>query len=110
MIFSKTRVARFLTPTEIADLEQNVLNLSDILFLKFKSIPITVKMHDVLVHTVRFVRRFKSIGLFSEQAIESLHQIMNTDEKKYYHLNKQQMTKTKSIMDQQNLRASLKSD
>ena len=74
LIFSKTRVSRFLTQTEIAELEQNILNLSDIIFLKFKTVPITVKMHDVLVHTVRFVRKFKSIGLFSEQSIESLHQ------------------------------------
>ena len=35
---------------------------------------------------------------------------MNTDDKKYSHLNKQLLTKTKYVMDQQNLRASLKSD
>ena len=52
----------------------------------------------------RFVRKYHTIGLFSEQALESLHQIMNTDEKRYYHLNKQPVTKTKSIMDQQNIR------
>ena len=74
LIFSKTRVSRFLTQTEIADLEQNILNLSDIIFITFKTIPITIKMHDVLVHTVRFVRKFRTIGLFSEQSIESLHQ------------------------------------
>ena len=60
-----------------------------------------------LVHTVKFVRKFHTIGLFSEQALESLHQIMNVDEKKYFHLNKQPVTKTKSVMDQQNIRAVL---
>ena len=65
-------------------------------------------MHDVLVQTVRFVREFKSIGLFNEQSIESLHQIMNIDERKFYHLNKQPLAKTKCIMDQQNLREVIK--
>ena len=104
LIFSKTRLARFLSPAEISDLEQNILNLSNIIFLKFKKMSITIKMHDVLVHTVRFIRKFKSIGLFNEQSLESLHQVMNIDEKKYYHLNKQPMAKTKCIMDQQNIR------
>ena len=104
LIFCKTRLARFLSPVEIADLEQNVINLSTIIFLKFKNKSITIKMHDVLVHMVKFVRKYKTIGLFNEQAIESLHQIMNVDEKKYYHLNKQPLTKTKCIMDQQNIR------
>ena len=108
LIFCKTRLARFLSPTEISQLEQNILNLSTLIFLKFKDKPITLKMHDVLVHTVRFVRKFKSIGLFDEQALESLHQIMNVDEVKYYHLNKQPVTKTKLIMDQQNIRKDIK--
>ena len=104
LIFAKTRLARFLSPAEISDLEQNIINLSNIIFLKFKKMSITIKMHDVLVHTVRFVRKFKSIGLFNEQSLESLHQVMNIDERKYYHLNKQPMAKTKCIMDQQNIR------
>ena len=107
LIFSKTRLARFLSPTEIRDLEQNVINLSSIIHYKFKKMAITLKMHDVLVHTVRFVRKFHTIGLFDEQALESLHQIMNIDEKKYFHLNKQPVTKTKCVMDQQNIRAML---
>ena len=67
-------------------------------------------MHDVLVHTVKFVRKFKSVGLFSEQAIESVHQIMNKDSTKYSHLNKQPLAQLKYTMDQQNMRAYLKSD
>ena len=108
LIFCKTRLARFLSPVEISDLEQNVINLSTIIFLKFKNKSITIKMHDVLVHMVKFVRKYKTIGLFNEQAIESLHQIMNVDEKKYYHLNKQPLAKTKCIMDQQNIREDIK--
>ena len=110
LIFCKTRLARFLSPVEISDLEQNVINLSTIIFLKFKNKSITIKMHDVLVHMVKFVRKYKTIGLFNEQAIESLHQIMNVDEKKYYHLNKQPLAKTKCIMDQQNIREDIKNN
>jgi hypothetical protein len=107
VIFKKVRLARFLSPQEISELQENVLNLSTIMFYKFKKTPITVKMHDILVHTVPFVKKYHTVGLFSEQALESLHQIMHTDEKKYQHLNKQPVTKTKAIMDQQNVRAVL---
>ena len=48
LIFSKTRLARFLSPAEIRELENNILNLSTIIFLKFKHMSITLKMHDVL--------------------------------------------------------------
>ena len=77
LIFSKTRLARFLTDDEISDLEENIVNLSKVIFHKFHDKSITVKMHDILVHTIPFVKQYRSIGLFSEQAIESLHQIMN---------------------------------
>ena len=107
LIFKKVRLARFLNPQERSDLEMNVLNLSTIIFSRFKTMSITVKMHDVLVHTVKFVRKYHTIGLFSEQALESLHQIMHTDERKFLHLNKQPVTKIKSVMDQQNVRAAL---
>ena len=107
LIFKKVRLARFLNPQERKDLETNVINLSEIIFLKFKNMSITIKMHNVLVHTVKFVRKFHTVGLFSEQALESLHQVMHTDERKFLHLNKQPVTKTKCVMDQQNLRAIL---
>ena len=60
-----------------------------------------------VVHTVPFVRKFHTMGLFNEQALESLHQIMHTDEKKFLHLDKEPLKKVKSVMDQQNIRASL---
>lgn len=59
------------------------------------------------VHTVKFVRKYHTIGLFSEQGLESLHQVMHTDEKKYSHLNKQPVAQTKCMMDHQNVKASL---
>ena len=107
LIFKKVRLARFLNPQERSDLEKNVLNLSTVIFLKFQSMPITIKMHDLLVHTVPFVRKYHTIGLFNEQSLESLHQVMHTDERKFLHLNKQPVTKTKCVMDHQNVRAAL---
>ena len=107
VIFKKVRLARFLSPEEIHDLEQIVVNLSTIIFLKFKKTPITVKMHDILVHMVKFVQKYHTVGLFSEQGLEGLHQVMHTDEKKYQHMNKQPVMKTKAIMNHQNLRALL---
>ena len=56
LIFSKTRLGRFLSATERAELEKNVINLSKILFMKFKHKSITVKMHDVLgMKTICFI-------------------------------------------------------
>ena len=68
---------------------------------------ITLKMHDILVHTVKFVRKFHSVGFFGEQALESLHQIMHRDETKFIHLNKQPVSKIHLCFDQQNIRALL---
>ena len=48
LIFSSLGVARFLTESEIDMLEQNVMNLSQLIFLKFKGKNITLKMHDIL--------------------------------------------------------------
>lgn len=106
-IFSKTRVARFLSSAEISELEEDVICLSEIIHSKFKQKSITVKMHDVLVHTVPFVKKYHTIGLFNEQALESLHQIMHIDEKRYIHLDKEPLKKIKYVMDQQNIRATL---
>ena len=107
LIFKKTRLSRFLAASERDELETNILNLSKIIFLRFKNMSITLKMHDILVHTVTFVRKYHSVGLFSEQALESLHQIMHKDEIKFVHLNNQPVTKIKLCFDQQNVRALL---
>ena len=48
LIFRTLGKAQFLTDTEIEFLEINILNLSDLIFMKFKNRNITLKMHDVL--------------------------------------------------------------
>jgi hypothetical protein len=57
LILKKTRISRFLSESERNCLETNVINLSTIIALRFKDMSITLKMHDVLVHTVMFVRQ-----------------------------------------------------
>ena len=68
-IFKKTRLSRFLNEDERNNLETNVMNLSAIIALRFKNMSITLKMHDVLVHTVPFVRKYHSVGFFGEQGL-----------------------------------------
>ena len=48
LIFTTLGKARFLTDVEIKNLEINILNLSELICLKFKNRNITLKMHDVL--------------------------------------------------------------
>ena len=48
LIFSKTRLARFLSAAERAALEENVINLSKIIFLKFKHKSITIKTISII--------------------------------------------------------------
>ena len=61
LIFKKTRISRFLSESERNCLETNVINLSTIIALRFRNMSITLKMHDVLVHTVIFVRELVSL-------------------------------------------------
>ena len=75
-----------------------------------KSFPkrsITIKAHYLLVHTISFIKRFRTYGLFNEQGLENLHQVMFRDETKYIHLNKQEELKLGSTMDFQNIGALL---
>ena len=66
LIFSKTRLARFLTAAERTNLEENVINLSKIIFLKFKHKSITIKMHDVLgeLSNINFSHKFNFSSIY----------------------------------------------
>ena len=47
LIFTKTRLARFLSPEEIADLESNIVNLSTVISLKFSHRKVVINNHKV---------------------------------------------------------------
>ena len=99
--------SRFWTDVEIVKFEANILKLSLVIQKNFPDRSLTIKAHFLLVHTVPFIRRFRSYGLFNEQALENLHQIMFREEVKYTHLNKQEELKIGSTMDFQNIGALL---
>jgi hypothetical protein len=98
-------MCRFWSDDEISLFEENILKLSKVIQKSFPHRSITIKAHYLLVHTITFIKRFRSYGLFNEQALENLHQIMFRDEVKYIHLNKQEELKLGSTMDFQNIGA-----
>ena len=100
-------MCRFWSDDEISLFEENILKLSKVIQKSFPHRSITIKAHYLLVHTITFIKRFRSYGLFNEQALENLHQIMFRDEVKYIHLNKQEELKLGSTMDFQNIGALL---
>ena len=98
---------RFWSDPEIVTFEENILTLSKVIQKSFPKRSITIKAHYLLVHTISFIKRFRTYGLFNEQALENLHQVMFRDETKYIHLNKQEELKLGSTMDFQNIGALL---
>ena len=106
-VLPQLNICRFWSDQEIATFENNILTLSGVIQKSFPHRSITIKSHFLLVHTVEFIRRFRSYGLFNEQGLENLHQIMFRDEVKFKHLDKQLESKLGSTMDFQNIGALL---
>ncbi len=75
--------SRFLTEEEIEDFCQNCYELGDYYCTKFKERSITRKMHILIFHCPQFARRWGTIGLLSEQKLESLHSQANKVERSY---------------------------
>ena len=73
-------MCRFWSDDEISLFEENILKLSKVIQKSFPHRSITIKAHYLLVHTITFIKRFRSYGLFNEQALENLHQIMFRNE------------------------------
>lgn len=76
-IFNLTSAARFLNDSEINDLENYCDQLKEFLIETFPYRNITPKLHILLEHVPEFVKEFKTLGLLSEQGIESLHAQFN---------------------------------
>lgn len=76
-IFNLTSTTKFLTDDQITDLESKILELKKCLCDNFQNTTTTPKMHSLLTHVLPFVKKHRTIGLFTEQAIESLHAEMN---------------------------------
>jgi hypothetical protein len=64
---------RFLTPEEIDSLSQQCRSFGTKFHEYFPRESITLKMHQLAVDIPRFARTYRTVGLYSEQAIESMH-------------------------------------
>ena len=67
-------------------------------------------MHDVLVHFVPFVKRWRTRGLLNEQSWEAIHQVMHRDEKDFTQFNKQESRKALAQVKHQNVLALIDKD
>ncbi|KAH7716711.1 Protein Y20F4.5 [Aphelenchoides avenae] len=70
-------VARHLTDEEIVQLDNAVTELREHLVQNHPNLKPGHKFHIILKHLVPFARRWKTVNLFSEQAIESAHNVVN---------------------------------
>jgi hypothetical protein len=64
---------RFLTEEEIDSLSQQCHSFGTKFHEYFPRESITLKMHQLAVDIPRFARTYRTVGLYSEQAIESMH-------------------------------------
>ncbi len=64
---------RFLSPEEITSLSQQCRSFGTKFKEYFPQESITLKMHQLAVDIPRFARMHGTVGMYSEQAIESLH-------------------------------------
>ena len=45
------------------------MNFSEVVKIQFPNRSLTIKHHELVVHVVPFVKRFRTIGLFNEQEV-----------------------------------------
>jgi len=64
---------RFLSPEEIHSLSMQCRSFGTKFHEYFPRESVTLKMHQLAVDIPRFARTYRTVGLYSEQAIESLH-------------------------------------
>lgn len=76
-IFRFTSCIGFLTQIETETLETKIQELKNFLIQNFQNMTTTPKMHMLLTHFLPFVKKHGTIGLFTEQSIESLHAELN---------------------------------
>ena len=68
---------RFLSPEEIASLCQQCRSFGTTFHQHFPRESITLKMHMLCVDIPRFARTHGTVGLYNEQAVESMHATAN---------------------------------
>ncbi len=82
-IFPLLTSPRFLSEWEIEFFQQNCYALGEYYSSHFPERNISRKLHILVCHVPQFVGRWKTIGLFSEQKLESLHCTANRFDKQF---------------------------
>jgi len=70
---------RLLSETEITKLRDCCHRFGELFPVLFPSVNLTRKMHELIFHVPRFVEEHKTLGLFSEEDGESLHNVVNQE-------------------------------
>ncbi len=77
-IYSLASLNRFLTEEEIIDLCKKCYQFGEWFPQTFPDESITIKLHHLIFHVPEFAKRWKTVGLFSEQDAESIHAKCNS--------------------------------
>jgi len=70
---------RILCDREIRELRDCCTSFGTLFPVYFPEVNLTRKMHELIFHVPRFVEEHKTIGLFSEEDGESLHNVVNQE-------------------------------
>ena len=81
-IFNKFTAA-FLTELEIRELSEDCWELGRWFPAAFPQDTIPPKLHILICHIPEFAQQFKTVGIMSEQTIETLHKVMNQVDRTY---------------------------
>lgn len=71
-----------LSDDEVAGVQSLCTKLANVYAADFAQRTMTIKLHMLIHHVPEFIQRFRTIGYFSEQAIESSHALVNKIERK----------------------------
>ncbi|XP_074661605.1 uncharacterized protein LOC141914238 [Tubulanus polymorphus] len=75
--------SRFLSKDEISNMTTQCHDFGRFFTSKFPNVNITPKIHILVYHVPEFVNMWGTLGLFSEQALESKHASVNRDNRTF---------------------------
>ena len=89
VIHRDARRATAFTDEEIDEFDENVTLFCDVYRATFQTKHVTPKMHLIEAHLVESLRKWKTLGLFSEEALESMHAKLNRLERRTFGIRNQ---------------------
>ncbi len=82
-IYDLMTASRFLSTDEGQTLVSNCINFGQFFPLNFPTESLPIKFHLLTVEVPRFVKRWHTIGLMSEQGLESIHNVCNNVHRRF---------------------------